>query len=187
MAYTKNNILSATPINGNVGYNNSWVVVDTNANRDLFAQCAYVTNFDDMQISLSAADLNIGNVSLKDHDSSVHASIVDVGNTQGAILTKVTNNISTYNNVTDWDVVSADVPSSNSFVVLPSALASSITVLNYTGYTLYVKRTGRSVSLPVHNNNAVNIELVANTNEISVCQSASASNLQVFATYVKYN
>ena len=54
MAYTLYNDLSVKPINCNVGYNNSWLHVQNNADRELFAQASYITNFDDLTISLSA-------------------------------------------------------------------------------------------------------------------------------------
>jgi outer membrane usher protein FimD/PapC len=54
MAYLLTNNISAEPINCNVGYNNSWLKVDNNAGRNLYAQASYITNFKDINISLSA-------------------------------------------------------------------------------------------------------------------------------------
>jgi len=76
MAYILNNQVSARPTNGNVGYNNSWLQVDNNANRDLFAQASYVTNFDDFSVSLSAGNLNIGSVEIKDGNSGAKVDVV---------------------------------------------------------------------------------------------------------------
>lgn len=76
MAYTLSNIVSSEPINCNVGYNNSWIQVENNANRDLFAQASYVTNFDDFSVSLSAGNLNIGSVEIKDGNSGAKVDVV---------------------------------------------------------------------------------------------------------------
>jgi hypothetical protein len=46
-----NNVLSSSPLNGNVGYNNSWITVNNDQNRNLFANATYVTNFDDLVYS----------------------------------------------------------------------------------------------------------------------------------------
>jgi hypothetical protein len=76
MAYTLYNDLSVKPINCNVGYNNSWLHVQNNADRELFAQASYVTNFDDFSVSLSAGNLNIGSVEIKDGNSGAKADVV---------------------------------------------------------------------------------------------------------------
>jgi predicted transcriptional regulator len=56
-SFTTTGIVSATPTHPSIGWNNSWVVVENNANRELYAQAMYVTNLDDLKISLSANDL----------------------------------------------------------------------------------------------------------------------------------
>jgi len=77
MAYTLSNIISSEPVNGNAGYNNSWLEVENNANRDLFAQASYVTNFDDLTISLSAGNVDIGAVEIKDWNSNLRADVTE--------------------------------------------------------------------------------------------------------------
>ena len=42
--FTLNNVLSSTSYNSNVGYNNSWVEVQNDADRLLYAQASYITN-----------------------------------------------------------------------------------------------------------------------------------------------
>lgn len=76
MAYTLFNVVSTKPINCNVGYNNSWLQVENDANRDLFAQASYVTNFDDFAVTLSAKDVNIGAVEIKDWNSENKVDVV---------------------------------------------------------------------------------------------------------------
>lgn len=41
-------IISANPINPNVGWNNSWIKVENDQNRPLFAQATYVTNLENV-------------------------------------------------------------------------------------------------------------------------------------------
>ena len=85
MSYTLVNQVSAGPHNCNVGYNNSWIKVGNNASRDLFAQASYVTNFEDFTVSLSAGDVNIGSVEIKDGNSGLRADVVDAGSGLNAL------------------------------------------------------------------------------------------------------
>jgi hypothetical protein len=85
MSYTLKNDVSSAPLNCNVGYNNSWIHVDNNAGRELFAQASYITNFSDINISLSASDLDIGSVHILDPDSGLKADVVPVGIGIGAL------------------------------------------------------------------------------------------------------
>jgi len=75
MSYTLYSDLSVSPSNSNVGYNNSWLHVQNNANRELFAQASYITNFDDLTISLSAGNVDIGAVEIKDWNSNIRADV----------------------------------------------------------------------------------------------------------------
>lgn len=76
MAYILKNDLSATPVNCNVGYANSWIHVPNDANRELFAQASYVTNFEDFTVSLSTGNVNIGAVEIKDGNSGAKVDVV---------------------------------------------------------------------------------------------------------------
>jgi hypothetical protein len=73
--YTLINDLSAGIHNPNVAYNQSWVHVHNNANRALFSQAAYITNFDDLTISLSAGNVDIGAIEIKDWNSNLRADV----------------------------------------------------------------------------------------------------------------
>jgi hypothetical protein len=73
--YTLINDLSAGIYNPNVAYNQSWVHVHNDANRALFSQAAYITNFDDLTISLSAGNVDIGAVEIKDWNSNLRADV----------------------------------------------------------------------------------------------------------------
>jgi hypothetical protein len=86
MSYSLQNIVSACPNPSNIGYNNSWIRVQNNANRELFANASYITNFSDLSISLSAADLNIGTVHISDpNDDQIKAGVAVVGPGLGAL------------------------------------------------------------------------------------------------------
>ena len=82
--YVLNNNLSAT-VNPNVAYCNSWIPVDNNAGRPLFANASYITNLDALSISLSSGNLDIGSVHVIDIDSGLAVTIADVGAGVGAM------------------------------------------------------------------------------------------------------
>jgi hypothetical protein len=82
--YTLSNNLSAT-INPNVAYCNAWVPVENNAGRLLYAEASYITNFSDLNISLSSSNLDIGAVHIIDKDTGLAATIADVGIGVGAM------------------------------------------------------------------------------------------------------
>jgi hypothetical protein len=83
--YTFVNNVSATPINNNVAECNSWIQVDNNAGRPLFANASYITNLDNLSISLSSGNLDIGSVHVTDKDSGLAVTIADVGVGVGAM------------------------------------------------------------------------------------------------------
>lgn len=86
MAYSLNNIVSAYPNPSNIGYNNNWIKVDNNAGRELFAQAGYITNFSDLNISLSAGNLSIGSIEINDPDNhNLKASVASIGPGVGAL------------------------------------------------------------------------------------------------------
>jgi hypothetical protein len=73
------------PTNANVGYCNSWLEVENNSGYPLFANASYITNFDDIKISLSASNVDIGNVHISDHTTGLNADVVNVGIGSGAL------------------------------------------------------------------------------------------------------
>lgn len=82
--YTFRNVVSSAP-NPNVGYCNSWIEVQNNAGRPLYAEASYITNLDDINISLSASNVDIGSVHITDIDTGLAATIADVGAGLGAM------------------------------------------------------------------------------------------------------
>jgi hypothetical protein len=82
--YVLTNNLSAT-VNPNVAYCNSWIPVENNAGRPLFANASYITNLDNLSISLSSGNLDIGSVHIIDVDTELAVTIANVGNGIGAM------------------------------------------------------------------------------------------------------
>ena len=101
--YTLVNQVSVKPLNCNVGYVNSWLSVLNNAEREFCAQAAYITNFDDLSITLSAADLTIGSVKIQDPDSGLQVDVVPVGIGTGALRVLSQDLESTEDDVTIGD------------------------------------------------------------------------------------
>jgi hypothetical protein len=91
MSYTLTNVVSNSPINCNVGYNNAWVQVENNADRPLYAQATYVTNFDDLTLTLNAANVDIGHVQIQDPNSDLRVSVVSPSPGVGALVTSISN------------------------------------------------------------------------------------------------
>ena len=101
--YTLVNELSNNPINSSIGYSNSWLQVKNNAQRELFAQASYITNFDDLNINLSTSNINIGNVKLSDANTGLIADIVDIGMGSGALRVITQDLESTEDDITIGD------------------------------------------------------------------------------------
>lgn len=83
--YIFNNQVSARPVNPNVGWNNSWIQVDNNADRPLYAAASYITNFDGLTVSLSAGNVDIGSVHIEDPTSGLKVNVADIGTGLGAL------------------------------------------------------------------------------------------------------
>jgi hypothetical protein len=62
----------------------SWVPIE-GAGRPLYARANYITNFEDFTISLSAAELSIESISIKDGNSGRVADVEDTGNGLNAL------------------------------------------------------------------------------------------------------
>lgn len=72
----------------------SWIPIENDANRPLFARAGYITNLSDLSISLSASDINIGSVELADGvNPSIRATIVALGGSEGSALKVLTQDL----------------------------------------------------------------------------------------------
>lgn len=82
----------------------SWIPTEGQAlGRPLYARASYITNFSDMSIHLSASELSIGAVTIKDNNSGLNADVVDVPG-YGAGLQVLTQDLeSTIDDITIGD------------------------------------------------------------------------------------
>jgi hypothetical protein len=72
---------AGTPQTYNVGIAEtySWVpIVGDALGRPMYARASYITNFSDMSIYLSASELSIGAVTIKDNNSGLNADVVNI-------------------------------------------------------------------------------------------------------------
>ena len=83
--YVFNNSVSSIPFNPNVAHNNSWITVGNNADRELYAQASYITNFDGLTVALSAGNVDIGSVHIEDPTSGLKVNVADIGTGLGAL------------------------------------------------------------------------------------------------------
>jgi len=136
MSYTFTNLVSSSPINGNVGYNNSWIDVGNNADRPLCAQAMYVTNLDEMVISLSTSNVDIGHVKLQDADSELKANVVTVSPGVGGLVVSVANPVSSFSLVNPVTAVNATITNpvtavtvSNPVTTVTAQITSTVNVI----------------------------------------------------------
>ena len=80
----------------------SWVPIE-GAGRPLFARAGYITNFDDFAVSISAAELNISSIEIKDGNSNRVADVEDVGGVN-ALRVATQNLKSTTDNIAIGDL-----------------------------------------------------------------------------------
>lgn len=69
----------ADPYNFGVAETYSYIPIANDQNRPIFAKASYITNFDDLNISLSSGNLDIGSVHIQDFTNGLYASIANVG------------------------------------------------------------------------------------------------------------
>ena len=184
--YTFNNIVSTSPANCNVGYNNSWLKVENNAGREIFSQASYITNLSDINISLSSSEVNIGNVHIADHTTGLNADVVNVGIGSGALRVITQDLESTQDDVTIGD------RNGNFADIYPSLSALKVYVTNPIvnvpySYTLCeTKTTGNPSFTPkqilIHNNanSDVNVALTLTsglTCAIPIGKSSAANHI----------
>ena len=57
----------------------SWIPIENDANRPLFARAGYITNLSDITVSLSTSDIQIGAIEIKDGNSNLRADVEAIG------------------------------------------------------------------------------------------------------------
>ena len=152
-------ILTATPgsppdYNFGMAETFSYIPV-AGAGRPLYAKASYVTNFSDMSISLSAGELNIGSVTIKDQNSGISCDVVtDPDNNLNALRVITQDLESTYDDVTIGDkagnFVSVD-KSLSALRVLEVSPLTSINISNTVNVSGSVTITNPTTSIRISN------------------------------------
>jgi len=83
--YGLTNNLSALPLHSTSQYDSELIVVENNAGRPITARASYITNLNDLVISLSADHISLGDFNISDPDTGLNANVVPVGTGQGAL------------------------------------------------------------------------------------------------------
>lgn len=158
----------------------SWVPVENDANRPLFARAGYITNLSDLSISLSASDINIGSVELADGvNHAVRATIVQLGGTEGNALKVLTQDLQSTNDSVAIGDLSGNIVGINrtlsalrTFEVAPvtavnilntAAVSGSVTVTNPTTAVSILNTASISGSVTVLNS----VSSVSITNQLT--------------------
>jgi hypothetical protein len=144
----------------------SWIPIQNDQNRPMFARAGYIVNLSDLQITLSASNLNIGSVKIQDGNSGALADVVQAG-TNNALLVQTQDFTSTVDSITIGDVngKTAYVTSSalNTYTINPitsvsanvvnqlsaTILNSSIEISNDVGNAVPVTITNSLSTTPV--------------------------------------
>ena len=176
----------------------SWIPVENDANRPLFARAGYITNLSDLTITLSAAGVTIGAIELKDGNSSRVADVEAIGGGYSAlrVLTQDLESASDSVSIGDLsgNIVGVNaalsalnvfvsnpgqtnskswniipvIAPSGSFAALSSIPCNLVTIYNSTSATISIKRTGNSFAMPLKSDNSIDINVTSNANEVSV-------------------
>ena len=196
-------IITGTPGNPpsyNVGMAEtfSWIPVENDANRPLFARAGYITNLSDLTITLSAAGVTIGAIELKDGNSSRVADVEAIGGGYNALRVLTQDLESASDSVSIGDLsgnavgvntalsalnvfvsnpgqsnskswnIIPVIAPSGSFAALSSIPCNLVTIYNSTSATISIKRTGNSFAMPLKSDNSIDINVTSNANEVSV-------------------
>ena len=172
----------------------SWIPIDNNANRPLYARASYITNLRDLSISLSASDISIGGVELTDgEDHNIRATIVELGGNEGNALKILSQDLeSSIDDVTIGDklgrfaAVNSELSALNVFPVVksggftkcatltsgnPPFLPKQVIFHNQSNDDIKVEITlasGMSCSIPIGKNSSANHIMVLDLAVISV-------------------
>lgn len=193
--YSLVNQVSCSEANVNLCHNNSWIKVDNNADRALYAQAAYITNLDDLKINVQSPNIKIGSVKLEDSDSGLMADVVPVGAGFGALRVISQDLESSEDDVTIGDregnfaSVNSSLSALNVYITnpsftkcetrtfgTPSFVSKQILIYNNSNTTANVSLTlssGMNCQIPVGSsgyNNTINLNLeVVEVNNYSGC------------------
>jgi hypothetical protein len=123
----------------------SWVPIDNDANRPLFARAGYITNLKDLTVSLSASDVTIGAVEIKDGNSGARADVVSLGDGLNGLCIRTQNVVSVSGSVTMLNPVTA-VTVTNQITSVQATVTNPVTALTVTNQITSVNATITNVS-----------------------------------------
>jgi hypothetical protein len=183
--YVFTNQVSAGYANANIPPNNSWIQVDNNAGRPLYAQASYITNFDGLTVALTAGNVNIGDVHIADPYTGLQADVAQIGVGIGALRVLSQDLDSVHDSITIGD------PTGNFAYVTSSALnvfttngISAVSVTNFPTQLTAVSITNFPTRLAVTNwdvlsaavNNSTYTTLPSNpANEITILNNTGST------------
>lgn len=133
-------ILSATAgtsraYNPGIADTYSWIPVEGEAlGRPLYAKASYITNFSDMSIHLSASELSIGAVTIKDNNSGLNADVVSIPD-YGAGLQVLTQDLQSDID----DITIGDKGGVNYATIRPDTSSLNVNVTNLSSNAVYVR------------------------------------------------
>ena len=177
----------ADPYSFGVAETYSYIPIANDQNRPIFAKASYITNFDDLQISLSSGNLDIGSVHISDENNGLSVSVADVGLTgldsgKGALRVLSQDLDSNIDDITIGDknnnfaAVNASLSALRVFVANP---VSAVSVTNQlTGITVLNPVTAVGVfSLATYINQITGTQVSTNTllNSVTANQATSAN------------
>lgn len=176
--YVFTNQVSAGYSNANIPPNYSWIQVDNNAGRPLYAQASYITNLDGLTVSLTAGNVNIGDVHITDPITGLHADVANIGAGQGALRVLTQSFDSVHDTVSLGDINGNNISVTNSALnVFTTNSISAVSVTNFPTQLTAVSITNFPTSLAVTNwdvlsaavNNSTYTTLPSNpANEITI-------------------
>jgi hypothetical protein len=113
----------------------SWLPIEGESlGRPMYARASYITNFSDMSINLSASELSIGAVTLKDNNSGLNADVVGVPG-YGAGLQVLTQDLES----TIDDIAIGDKVGNNYATIRPETSSLNVNVSNLSSNAVYVR------------------------------------------------
>ena len=185
--YGLTNNLSALPLHSTSQYDSELIVVDNNAGRPITARASYITNLNDLVISLSADHVAIGDFNIADPDTGLNANVVPVGVGQGALRVLTQDLDSVHDSISLGDISGNYVSVTNSALnVFTTNGISAVSVTNFptqlTAVSVTNQLTGLNVLNPVTAVQVLNpISAFSLTNQIT---SISVTNFPTQLTAV---
>ena len=116
---------------------------------------------------------------------SKHAVIAYIANASDISGGGGSGTATTYPQAKSWDVVYASV--NNVYTAFPSATASTVTVVNNTGTSITVKKTGGATGVPLPDRTSADFNVLNNANEISLIRTdGSATPVSAYGIVTRF-